>query len=758
MNGGKAIALKKLMDKGFLVPSFFVCDSSWSQEKIYIQIKSTLPKVKYFAVRSSAENEDSNTQSFAGHFYSGIGVPKEKVYEEFRKVRTSFGEMKGSIIIQEFIPSDTAGVMFSESEDNNTIINSTIGLCTPVVKGEACDEYICEKKGKIISKDIQRKIIEIFTHGKFQRKTTVKESLSPEKVEKLTKLAAKIQNIFDTPQDIEWCFLGEKLYVLQSRPITKQISIAKKSAEYFDSANIAESYSGIVLPLTCSFAKMVYERIYKDLLRKSGISNKKIEKHSTIFENLLGFFYGRMYYNMNNWYLMAAFAPGYKMNKQNFERMITSNVKQNIQTSIKPSLLFRLIYPEILAYKIVTYKHTAHSFKRGVKKGLERLHLLDFSKLKYEECINLFNGINRDFLHKWYVAVENDFFVMTYLGILSKLVNESQLQDILIFQSKATQQVNSLSRLSQEMSKIDSLWEAILSNNVSEFYNQLNLHPKVNSLYNEYLYTFGGRFANELKLESIGTDEDLTKLFVVLKAYKNYKTYKSNKAPIIQLPFARNAFMKIILSQFKKYASQREEFRLLRSNTFGMTRKLFRRIGEILAEKDIIEKEEHVFYLELDEILDISILKSKNTKEIIASRKQKYEEYKKVTPPTYFVATKGELPTVSTTKQGFHKMIYAKGASSGIIKGKVKIFKDFFMPEKIDFDILVTSHTDPGWTALMGLSKGLIIEHGGILSHASIVAREIGIPAVIGASNVVSSLKDGQIVEIDGYKGTIKIL
>jgi pyruvate,water dikinase len=80
------------------------------------------------------------------------------------------------------------------------------------------------------------------------------------------------------------------------------------------------------------------------------------------------------------------------------------------------------------------------------------------------------------------------------------------------------------------------------------------------------------------------------------------------------------------------------------------------------------------------------------------------------------------------------------------------------MPSQIDFEIMVTSHTDPGWTSLIALSKGLIIEHGGVLSHASIVARELGIPAVIGAENAVDILSDGQMVEIDGSAGTIRIL
>jgi len=70
----------------------------------------------------------------------------------------------------------------------------------------------------------------------------------------------------------------------------------------------------------------------------------------------------------------------------------------------------------------------------------------------------------------------------------------------------------------------------------------------------------------------------------------------------------------------------------------------------------------------------------------------------------------------------------------------------------------VASRTDPGWTALIGVTKGLIIEHGGILSHAAIVSRELGIPTVIGASNATQILKNNQIVEIDGSSGIINII
>ena len=293
---GKAFSLEKLVMGGFTVPRFFVCDASWSEKSVLETLDDKFSDTQYFAVRSSALNEDSDEKSFAGHFYTGIGVSRANVFAEILKVYRSFGDILGSIIVQEFIPSDTAGVMFTEVNKNTVVINATIGLCQPVVSGEACDEYIFDKNGfdkngtlldKMIPKE---KTIKSFVRGRIVSKKVRVESLKDSEIQQLVLTAAEIQEFFGSPQDIEWCFKDGELYILQSRPITKDFDVGER--EYFDSANIAESYSGIVLPLTCSFAKMVYEQVYKDLMQKSGVSRRKIRRHSHIFENLLGFFYG----------------------------------------------------------------------------------------------------------------------------------------------------------------------------------------------------------------------------------------------------------------------------------------------------------------------------------------------------------------------------------------------------------------------------------------------------------------------------------
>ena len=755
-NGGKAYSLVKLQAGGFLVPPFFVCESSCSQIEVFAKITQELPEVSYFAVRSSVQGEDSKERSYAGHFYSAIGIPKVRVFEEFCKVVDSFRSQNGLVIIQEFIPSDKAGVVFSEVDKNKIVINSTIGLCQPVVNGYACDEYICDKKGEVINKNIPKeKETRLFIKNEIVFQKSSAESLTNREVEQLSKLSRQIQGFFGLPQDIEWCFWKGNLYVLQSRPITRDFYV-EKTEYFFDSANIAESYSGIVLPLTYSYAQHVYENAYKDLLRMSGVSRRKIEMHHDIFENLLGLYYGRLYYNMNNWYRMAAFVPGYQRNKKNFEVMITSNVREEINVGIKPSLLLKVFYPLLASIKVLFFGITSRYFYFVVQHEIRRLQNYDFTKLNYGKSILLFNELNQSLLHRWYITLENDFFVMTYLGLLKRFVNERELQKLITFKSKATEQVTILSRLSKKVRATPQLWVAVEEGNIEAFNHAIADNDAVRSELNEYLEKFGGRFANELKLESAGIDEDMTKFFSVLKLYSTYEPkLHSTHDETITLPLLK----KLILKKFKKYASQREEFRLLRSNAFGITRRLFRRMGTVLAEQKMIQKSDDIFYLTLDEILDEHILDQQLLHVTIKKRKQDYVSYEKVFVPTHFSTSDGLLPqAIISRTQVKNPVMHARPSSPGVVRGRVKIFKDFLIPTNIDFDILVASHTDPGWTALIALAKGLIIEHGGVLSHASIVARELNIPAVIGAQNATDFFKDNQTVEIDGSTGLIRLI
>ncbi|MDP2708535.1 MAG: PEP/pyruvate-binding domain-containing protein [bacterium] len=741
---------------GFIIPAFFVLSNKPKSEQEFLkEVESRIPKVEYFAVRSSATCEDSNEKSFAGHFYSALGVKKENLINEINKVIESYKGAGGSIIIQEFIPSDKGGVIFSDAGDGRIIINSNFGLCDSVVKGYKCDEYIFNNNGDFIAKDIpSKKDALIFDNGLIKHKVYQGESLAEIEINKLLSAARKIELLFNKPQDIEWCFCNGILYILQSRPITK--NIFSNEVSYFDSANIAESYSGIVLPLTCSFASHIYERVYKDLLIGSGVAKKKIVKYNEIFENMLGVFYGRMYYNMNNWYKMTAFLPGYKRNKENLEQMITSNVSEDIKHNISPSIWLKIKYPFLFLFKIFFFPLVIFQFKKRVRHQIQRARMAEIDKFSLKECQEFYNEIESRLLNNWYRTVENDFMVMTYLGWLRKIYPEETIKKIIQFNSQSTGQIKALQDIAVGLKNDFNLWQSIKIKNEQLFKKSLLDNKQLEQKINQYFLKYGGRFANELKLESDDIETDFKKFSAIIELYAKAEIIRPQKFKDDQDDsLYKKIFGRLILKKFKKYSVQREELRLLRSNVFAIIRKLFNRVGDIYYQNDRLEDKKDIFYLKIEEIFND---RSENLISIVKSMKEEYKPYQEVNLPSHFFIKPGEMPKFVNLNNSSGKVLKAKPCTPGRIKGKVKIFKNFIVPESIDFDIVVASRTDPGWTVLIGVAKGLIIEHGGILSHAAIVSRELGIPTVIGASNATQILKDNQIVELDGSNGLINII
>jgi phosphoenolpyruvate synthase/pyruvate phosphate dikinase len=147
---------------------------------------------------------------------------------------------------------------------------------------------------------------------------------------------------------------------------------------------------------------------------------------------------------------------------------------------------------------------------------------------------------------------------------------------------------------------------------------------------------------------------------------------------------------------------------------------------------------------------------------LIEQRKKEYQQESEKSFPQHFNTRFGERPDhiepIISFKEGL-KDFTGLAASGGRIKGRVKVLESVMEGEKLNKgDILVTKQTDPGWAMVFPIIGGLIVERGGALSHGAIVAREFGIPAVIGIEGITSHLKDGDEVILDGDLGKIQIL
>lgn len=750
--GGKASSLRIVQQAGYSVPRFVVLpQAECTSERIQNILVNELVGVSLFAVRSSCAEEDGKEKSFAGHFYSGIAVLPQDIEEECRKVIASYNGGDGAVILQEFICSTAAGVVFSHAGKEKMVINATLGLCESVVKGKPCDEYVVNRKdSSLMSEKIEeRKELLYYRHNQFEKVVANDRALNEKQLKLLVKKSIELETLFGCPQDIEFCFLDEKLYILQSRPVTREIFFERETYLY-DSANIAESYSGIVLPLTLSFVELVYARVYQDLVCASGVGRKKVEEHKELFDGLTANFYGRLYYNMNNWYKMMSFFPGYLRNKNNLQLMISSNINEEIERGIKPSKIFSIYYYVLVLVKLIFFPITVFLFKNNIKKTLARYARISIEEMAYEECISLFYKLLKGPLTSWYIAVENDTALMTLLGKIHSTDKNSFNETRITSDTVSANQVKELKRMADVLMGDTEIANTVFNKNHQQFMKEISNNQSIRKIYEEYFVTYGGRFANELKLESDDLKEDFVKFASLIEIYAKTDIIKS-------LQNNHNSKKGILVSLIRFFATNREEMRLLRSNMFSLVRRIFLRIGVVLYERGVIEEPKDIFYLSIDEIIKSDILKNDDIRMHIVKRKKEYEAHTIVVPPTHFSLLEGQSLELKREIPSYDIALIGSPSSPGIISGRVRVFDEFTIPETIDFDILVTSHTDPGWVPLIGLSKGLIIEYGGVLSHASIVSRELGIPSVIGVKNATKILKTGDVVEINGALGTIVI-
>ena len=735
----------------------------FSKEKIKIPKLSA----QNLIIRSSSNLEDSSESSFAGIFESKrVSNNEEEIKRGIKNVLAeSFSEKvyyylknknikeipKISLLVQEFIEGDVSGVLFTKFRKNalsGFLINANYGTAESVVKGEKPESIFIE-------------------HGK-ENNLQNKNSLTKIQLNILLKDGKRIEKLFKKPQDIEFTFKNNKIYILQSRPIT----FLHQETRVWDNSNIVESYSGVVLPLTASFARRAYKIAYINLVKLMGINSRKILEYEDVFENLLGFFYGRFYYNMLNWYRMASLFPGYEKNRQNLNNMISAKTIADLDREYieNVSFFFKLRFYGTIALLYPFYGLRIKNFKSLVRRTFLNFRKKETFKLTSKELITIYNSLEYNLLRKWSITLENDFLLMTLYGKLREFTGSNNMteQDIIELISNiknlaSAKQVKRLSSLSKEFYKYSELIKLAKKKYYTQCFSEIKTNKKYSELKDNlelYLSDYGGRFANELRLEVKNLDEDpsyiINLLLIYNSSYKNTEEISTNRN--YDLTLLKSIYLNILIKNIKYYARLREDLRLLRSQAFGIVRQIFKEIGKRFENEGAIKNQEDIFYLDIEEIKNYINGSSsmQNLISIISLRKAEYNSYKKKHIDNLFT-TEGNpyasIPEKKSTNK--NNLLLGKGCSGGIIKGKVTVLKEFALPKNGSYEIVVAKNTDPGWTPLFGLCKGIIIEQGGLLSHAAIVARELRLPCVISVEGAMSKLKNGDIITINGFTGEI---
>lgn len=798
--GGKSHALMQLNKEGFRVPAFITLTSKcFNDASINPEYEEQLFKIAPaigtgpYAVRSSAIEEDGIASSHAGQFLSILNVSKEDLPEAAFKVfksgfienvkayRKSRGleETAGgtSVLIQQMVDATQAGVMFTadpvSGRRDRLIISAIEGLGEKLVGGlEDGENYALDKSGRLIEKDQTNSL------------------LSETKLSQLHKLAVAIEAACDVPQDIERVFENDQLYLLQSRPVKtdlRPVPLVDNTVMVFDNSNIVESYPGLVSPLTFSFAQYSYARVYRAFVALLGVHTKIITKNSAIFENMLARVNGRVYYNLINWYRALALLPGFSINRSHMEVMmgVGEPLPENLSKDIGPppskGLKSALEWGRVsksailLIFEAVRLGATKKDFYARLNNALKE-PAKSLEKKSLSELAKEYRRIEADLLDRWDAPLINDFLCMIGFGasrkILEKWAGQDGLEvhnDIMIGQGDiiSAEPARRIRQMAQMLEGHDKLQEE-LANGEGQ---NLASHPELELAIKDYLDKFSDRCAEELKLESITLDQDPTPLYIAIGSGTRPLTQagKAKEDPLKELfpnkPIKR-VLVRGIMAWAKARVRDRENLRFERTRIFGRARKLFLAIGKQFQAHGLIEKPEDVFMLTVQEILGAieGYAVSHDIKNLVSLRQQEFDHALSTPDPDERITISGALVTnlEQETQQNEDKTQdlsierSGTGCSAGTIKAVARVITDPRKQSLKKGKILVARHTDPGWISLFANASAIVVERGSLLSHSAIVARELGIPCVVGLKGAMSWIKDGESIEVNGSNGEVR--
>jgi len=179
--------------------------------------------------------------------------------------------------------------------------------------------------------------------------------------------------------------------------------------------------------------------------------------------------------------------------------------------------------------------------------------------------------------------------------------------------------------------------------------------------------------------------------------------------------------------------------------------------AEKLLQANVIHEKEDVYYLTFEEFREV-VRTKKSDYQLINKRKEDHKFYKKLTPPRV-ITSDGEIIIGKYKRKNLLAgVIVGLPVSSGVIEGRARVILNMEDADIEDGDILVTTFTDPSWTPLFVSIKGLITEVGGMMTHGAVIAREYGLPAIVGVENATRLIKDGQRIRVNGTDGYVEIL
>lgn len=754
-----------------------------------------------YAVRSSATAEDLPSASFAGQqdtYLNVIGVDAilrhiSRCWASLFTDRAVIYRMQNgfdhrhvylSVVVQRMVFPEASGILFTADPitANRKVlsIDASFGLGEALVSGLVSADSYRVQDGEVVEKVIATKKLAIYgleAGGTETRGIDVAQqrmqTLTEAQILELARIGRRVEAYFGRPQDIEWCLVDGVFYIVQSRAITTLYPIPEAGDQgnhVYVSVGHQQMMTDAMKPLGSDFYLMTTPAPMRVAGGRLFVDISGMLATSAGRDNLV-----------NN---LGQSDP---LMKDAFETIIARDFIEAVpgdepapSVDATPSDIFEARMendPEIPAALI---RDSQASIAEAAR------------EMETKSGLDVFDFIVADFqvLKKYLMDPRSSAVFMTAMEASAWLnekmeawLGEKNVAD-LISQSVPN---NITSEMGLELLDVADLIRpypeiiAYLRDMTEEdFLSELGRFDggkEAVEAIQDYLRKYGMRCAGEIDVTKARWMEKPTILIpMILSNIKNFEpgasAEKFEQGRREALGKEQDVLERLrslvdgdrkadeterVIGLIRNFIGYREYPKYAMINRYFIYKQGLLREAQKLVELGVLREKEDAFYLHFEEFRDV-VATGNVDYQVIEKRKNAHELYEKLTPPR-IITSDGEIISGSYTRENIpDEAIVGLPVSAGTVEGRARVILDMADADLEAGDILVTAFTDPSWTPLFVSIKGLVTEVGGVMTHGAVIAREYGLPAVVGVEGATKLIQDGQRIRVHGTEGYIEIL
>ncbi|MCQ6268251.1 phosphoenolpyruvate synthase [Fictibacillus sp. WQ 8-8] len=756
-----------------------------------------------YAVRSSATAEDLPYASFAGQQDTYLNIiGKEAILQHISKCWASLFTDRAviyrmqngfdhrqvylSVIVQRMVFPQVSGVLFTAdpmtSNRKLLSIDASFGLGEALVSGLVSADCYKVQEGEIVDKRIAAKKLAIYGRKEGgtetqpidpdQQKT---QTLTELQILQLERMGRQIEAYFGSPQDIEWCLADDTFYIVQSRPITTLYPIPEADDHenhVYISVGHQQMMTDAIKPFGLSFFLLVTPapmrraggRLFVDATKRLASPGSRkgllqaMGQHDPLMKDAL----------------MTV------IEREHFIKSVPDD--ENAQGQRKhgqpadvpaPNENDPTIVTELIKKNEASIEELKHNIKTTSGSDLMDFILEDIQELRkilfnpqssavFMAAFDASAWINEN-MNKW-LGEKN----------AADTLSQSVPNNITSEMGLALMDVADVIRPYPEV--IEYLQQVKDDHFLDELV-QFEGGQQTRDAIHHYLNKYGMRCAGEIDItRSRWSEKPTTLIPLILSNIKNFEPNASHQRfeqgrqealkkeqelldRLMQLPDGKQKAKetKRMIRIIRNFIGYREYPKYGMINRYFVYKQALLKEAEQLVQANVIHEKEDIYYLTFEELREV-VRTNKLDEQIISKRKDEYKLYEKLTPPRV-ITSDGEIIAGEYKRENLPaEAIAGLPVSSGVIEGRARVILNMEDADLEDGDILVTSYTDPSWTPLFVSIKGLVTEVGGLMTHGAVIAREYGLPAVVGVENATGLIRDGQRIRVHGTEGYIEIL